>query len=191
VHATFAALLFADFTVWVWGVLLVFWIVSALIGVIRRGVKTVTRAAQAAQPSAAGGDDGQPTARLATGSSDLGARSLGPAETLGKELLTQIEAARQAASTLTVSGARAAAHSWQPAALTSAGQALAATLSNVLDIRGTSSDSTGLPMQSHSVIQGLPVLLHAPGGPALAVLSATVIGPCTALKTAPQEPGGW
>jgi hypothetical protein len=200
------ALLFADISVWVWGVIIAFWVVSSIIGAIRQGAKKVVQSAEssatALEQSPTGrrlagatqqmGDDAR--ADLNQSSTDLSTRSLGPAQAVdvGKELLAQIQAARQAAATLTVRASRGASAS-APSVVTSADQALAATLSNVLDMRGAQSESTSLPapVQHHVGIQGLPALLHGPGGLAFAVLSATVIGPCTALKTVPQEPGGW
>jgi hypothetical protein len=167
----------ADFGLWVWGAIIAFWVISSVVGALRR----VKKAAQSSD--------------LGQSSSDLSAKSLDPAQTLdaGQELLAQIQAARRAAATLTVSATRAAARSVAPAVVTSAGQALAATLENVLDTRPSVDSMSGLPapVTHRQGLQGVPVALHAPGGLAFAVLAATILGPCTALKSEPQEPGGW
>lgn len=172
----------ADLGLWVWGAIIAFWVISSIIGAIRRGGKRVAQGA-AVQ-----------SADLGQSSSDLSTQSVNTARAadVGQEVLAEIQAARRAAATLTVSATRAAAQRSAPAVVTSASQALAATLENVLDAR-TSDTMSGLPspvVHRHG-LQGLPAALHAPGGLAFAVLSATIVGPCTALKTAPQEPGGW
>lgn len=202
------AILLADFSVaWLWGAIFVIWLVASIVGAIRQAAK---RAAQAAESTAVTAVEQSPAVqRLASASrqiaddaradldessSGLSTQAVGRAQAIdvGKELLAQIQAARQAAGTLTVSAARAAAQPSQRAASTSAGQALAATLSNVLDTRAGQVDSSmPAPVQHHVGIQGLPAMLHAPGGLAVAVLAATIVGPCAALKSAPQEPGGW
>jgi hypothetical protein len=199
-----AAPLIADTGLWVWGAIIVFWIAMSIVGAIRRGAKNLAQGveteAQAVEQSPAAQrlgasarqmtDDAQ--ADLGHSSSDLSTQSVsaGQVVDVGKQLLAQIQAARQAAATLTVSAARAAA---PRSATTAAGQALTATLENVLDARAAQDPMSGLPLpvQHHRGLQGLPAFLHAPGGLAFAVLSATVIGPCTAQKSGPQEPGGW
>jgi len=189
-HGAIAALFDVDIRVWVWTVIVLFWLATTVMSAIRR------RARAGGSAAAAPPDDVPASAqRLDQRSTELSDQSTAPAQGMdvAKALLAQIQAARQAAGTLTVSAARAAAQPSRPAAVTSAGQALAATLSNVLDVQTAQPDLSGLPapVQHHVGIQGLPAALHAPGGLAFAVLSATVVGPCQALKTAPQEPGGW
>jgi hypothetical protein len=167
----------ADFGLWVWGAIIAFWVISSVVGALRR----VKKAAQSSD--------------LGQSSSDLSAKSLDAPQTLdaGQELLAQIQAARRAAATLTVSATRAASRASAPAVVTSAGQALAATLENVLDTRTSQDTMASLPspVAHRQGLQGVPAALHAPGGLAFAVLSATILGPCTALKSEPQEPGGW
>jgi hypothetical protein len=79
----------------------------------------------------------------------------------------------------------------QPAG--SARQPLTATVQSVLD-KQTVPDaqvSASAQVVRPSFTAGLGPALHAPGGLAFGILAAAVLGPPTALKTEPQEPGGW
>jgi len=164
----------ADAGAWIWGAVILFWLITSIVGSLRQAAK---RAAQSTETVVTTAEQQPDMQRLQTL-----ARQVTPAQDggIGTQIVQQIRAARDAAR------AQALPPMQLPDTVSSARQELAATLRSALDTPA----ATVQPVRP-SFTAGLGPALHAPGGLAFGILAAAVLGPPTALKTEPQEPGGW
>jgi hypothetical protein len=192
-HAAFGsvalALLESDFTVWVWGILIAFWIISSAVTAIRRMVKRagadVGQVAQQAEAT----PEGQ---RLTHTVQSIGAQA--QATAVAAELEMQVKAAATAA-------ARTAPPMGHAPALVAAALVRQPLLSELADTLGQLADQGGA--QAPAPMTTVPQLVASgaspsrlaqfagPSGLAAAIVAAAVIGPCAALRSEPIEPGGW
>lgn len=197
----------ADSGWWVWLVVVAFWIVVNIVSTLRRGfaqLKDRGVSAEAEAQTAVSDLEQTPQLRsiaaatrqlyedarsdVVQQTSSLGTESFGAqAADVARDVLTDVRSAK-AAATLTVSQARAdAALHMAPVA---AGQALTATLGSLLDMRAGGLGAVAA-VPSSALSFDPAAALRTPSGVTFAIVAATIIGPCVALRDGPMQPGGW